>query len=119
MWAITAECRTSGLTIDEMLRSRVFGSVSWRHWLGETSMCPQGLSQSVENHAQRSGEPYLKDPKSAAGRRAVPYDLLDELKQHLTDYAGPVDDGRVLIGPMVGLTIVTRYCPAVGGDEGT
>ena len=45
-----------------------------------------GFVTVVENQAQLSnGELFLKDPKSAAGRRAVPIpdDLLDELKQHL------------------------------------
>jgi integrase len=59
----------------------------------------------VENQAQLSnGELYLKDPKSAAGRRAVPVpdDLLDELKEHLAEYAEPGEDGRVFIGPMGG-----------------
>jgi integrase len=49
-----------------------------------------GFVTVVENQAQLSnGELYLKDPKSAAGRRAVPVpdDLLDELKQHLAEYA--------------------------------
>lgn len=64
-----------------------------------------GFVTVVENQAQLSnGELYLKDPKSAAGRRAVPVpdDLLDELKQHLAEYAEPGEDGRVFIGPKGG-----------------
>ncbi len=59
----------------------------------------------VENQAQLSnGELILKDPKSAAGRRAVavPDDLLDELKQHLAKYAEAGEDGRVFVGPKGG-----------------
>jgi integrase len=38
------------------------------------------------------------------GRRAVPVpdDLLDELRQHLAEYAEPGEDGRVFVGPMGG-----------------
>ncbi|MFF0266065.1 tyrosine-type recombinase/integrase [Kribbella sp. NPDC004536] len=64
-----------------------------------------GFVTVVENQAQLSnGELYLKDPKSAAGRRSVPVpdDLLDELKQHLAEYAEPGEDGRVFVGPKGG-----------------
>lgn len=65
-----------------------------------------GVVTVVENQAQLSnGELYLKDPKSAAGRRAIPVpdDLLDELKQHLADYAETGEGGRVFIGPKGGM----------------
>jgi integrase len=64
-----------------------------------------GYVTVVENQAQLSnGELYLKDPKSTAGRSAVPVpdELLDELKQHLVEYAEQGHDGRVFIGPKGG-----------------
>jgi integrase len=65
-----------------------------------------GVVTVVQSQAQlNSGELFLKDPKSGAGRRAVPIpdELLDELKHHLAEFAGPGESGRVFVGPKGGL----------------
>ena len=64
-----------------------------------------GFVTVVENQAQLSnGDSILKEPKSDAGRRAVPIpdELLDELKHHLAEYAEPGESGRVFVGPKGG-----------------
>ena len=60
-----------------------------------------GFVTVVQNQAQlNTGELFLKDPKSAAGRRGVPIpdELLDEMKHHLAEYAEPGESGRVFVG---------------------
>jgi integrase len=64
-----------------------------------------GFVTVVQNQAQlNNGELFLKDPKSAAGRRGIPIpdELLDEMKHHLAEYADPGASGRVFVGPKGG-----------------
>ena len=60
-----------------------------------------GYVTVLRNQAQLSnGRLIMKDPKSTAGRRAVPIpdELLDDLKRHLVLYAEPGESGRVFVG---------------------
>lgn len=49
----------------------------------------------------RGGRLVDKDPKSAAGKRAVaiPATIVPELREHLRHFAEPRRDGRVFVGP--------------------